>query len=91
MAVADTKVPSDLAREFEALGIPIVTHRLTRFKDGRLREAAHLWLAQRQAELAAAHEAAARQRAGQRYRRFLAVTAAIGVAGWAFAIIVMLR
>jgi hypothetical protein len=91
MAVAKAKVPPDLAREFEALGEPVVTHRLTRFKDARLREAAHLWLAQQRAERDAMRRAAETQRASRRYRRFLVVATAIGIIGWAIAIAVILR
>jgi hypothetical protein len=91
MAAANAKVPSDLAREFEALGEPVVTHRLTRFKDARLREAAHLWLAQQQAEREAMLHAANTQRADRRYRGLVFIAIAIGIIGWAIAIAIILR
>jgi Holliday junction resolvase-like predicted endonuclease len=91
MAIAKAKVSPDLAREFEALGVPVVTHRLTRFKDARLREAAHLWLAQQHAERDAARRAAVAQRANRRYRRMLIIATAVGIIGWVIAVAVILR
>lgn len=82
MAVANAKVPPDLAREFEALGVPVVTHRLTRFTDARLREAAHFWLAEQRLK----HEAArwrAEQAAEHRSRRRLVLAVIAGLLGWA--------
>jgi hypothetical protein len=81
MAVANAKVPPDLAREFEALGVPVVTHRLTRFKDARLREAAHLWLAEQRLKREAARWRA-EQVADRRSRRRLALAAVAGLLGW---------
>jgi hypothetical protein len=91
MAVANAKVPPALAREFEALGVPLVTHRLTRFKDARLREAAHLWLAEQRLQ----HEAArvrAEQAAERRSRHRLILAVAASLLGWAvLALAIVLR
>lgn len=89
MAAAEAKVPPDLAREFEALGVPVVTHRLTRFKDARLREAAHLWLAEQRS----AQEASRRrseQDADRLSRRRVAYAAAAAVLAWAAALAVII-
>jgi len=91
MAVPKPKVPPDLARELEALGVPVVTHRLTRFKDARLREAAHLWLAQQRAERDTMRRAAEALRANRRSRKFLVIATVIGIVGWAIAVAIILR
>jgi hypothetical protein len=91
MAVANAKVPPDLAREFEALGVPVVTHRLTRFKDARLREAAHLWLAEQRLKREAARWRA-EQVAERRSRRRLILAIIAALLGWAvLAAAVLLR
>ena len=84
MAVAKANVPPDLAREFEAMGEPVVTHRLTRFKDAHMRAAAHEWLAQQQAEREAVQRTAI-SRAGRRNRWIVAILAVAMVLGWAAA------
>lgn len=92
MAAAKAKVPPDLAREFEALGVPVVTHRLTRFKDARLREAAQLWLAeQRSAQDSSRRQAV--EEASRRSRRRLTVVAiaAVIACAAALAIIIIFR
>jgi hypothetical protein len=90
MAVAKASIPPDLAREFEAMGEPVVTHRLTRFHDVRKREAAHLWLAQQKAERDTARLAAARE-AARRSRRFTVLLAAATLIGWGVALAIILR
>jgi hypothetical protein len=90
MAVARAKVPPDLAREFEAMGEPVVTHRLTRFKDARLRAAAHDWLAQQKEGREAARRAELRK-AERRNRLIIAILAAATIAGWGVAIAIFLR
>jgi phage terminase Nu1 subunit (DNA packaging protein) len=81
-------VPSDLVREFEAMGEPVVAHRFTRFDDARMRAAAQEWLAQRTAEREAALDAAESE-AERRGRRITAALAVATVLGWGVALAII--
>lgn len=90
MAGAKARIPPDFAREFEAMGEPVVTHRLTRFKDARMRAAAHEWLAQQKAERDAARLAAAKK-IERRNRRITVALALAAALGWAVALAILFR
>lgn len=92
MAAAKAKVPPDLAREFEALGVPVVTHRLTRFKDARLREAAHLWLAEKRTAQDLSRREAEEAASRRSRRRFTRVAvAAVLLCAAALTVIIVFR
>ena len=83
-------IPSNLAREFEAMGEPVVTHRLTRFADAGMRAAAQVWLAQQQVDREAA-SLAAEEEADRRSRRVTAILALAALVGWIFALAILFR